>query len=532
MYQSLFLFYKRNKFVLLASLICVFVHNYTFFKQIVHTYPNINSIFVVSLGIVLFAITGLLLTLLCYRYTTKFVFILFVCIAAISAYYMHSYNIVIDKIMIQNSVQTNVKEVRDLLTWKMAIYIVFLAVIPCVFIFYSKLPQKTFKRACLDRLYLILFFIALIILQFACFSKNYTVFFREYKLLRLYANPVAPIYGAVDFMVKKLHHTKPMHIAALGVDAKKHTQDKHRRLTIFVLGETARADHFSLNGYAKLTNPLLAKERLVSFSNMESCGTSTGVSVPCLFSNLGRRNYNDQAFSSSENILDILKRTGVNVLWRDNNSDSKDVALRVPYQDYKNAHTNTKCDEECRDAGMLVGLQDYIHQQKIGDIFIVLHQMGSHGPAYYKRYPKKFEYFTPTCNTNLLEKCSKEQIVNTFDNTIAYTDFFLSEVIALLKQNTQDFQSMMWYVADHGESLGENGIYLHGMPYMIAPKAQKNPASIVWLAPNFEDIAFAHLQQKAHAPISHDYVFSSILGLHKIQTHIYNKQLDLFTNVN
>ncbi len=526
--NKLLIFLKRNSLILLVSLLFVLFYNYTFFIQLISAYTHVNIIFVISIGIVLFAVTGLLLSLLCYRYTTKFILLLFIWIAAITAYYMHSYNIVIDRTMIQNIVQTNIKEAKDLLTWTMLVYIIFLAVVPSIFILRIKIIHKKFKVALVDRLFLIIFFIVLMLTQLLIFSKNYTVFFREYKLVRLYANPVAPIYGTVDFIIKKFKHSKPKYLIALGLDAKKDIKDKHRRLTIFILGETARADHFSLNGYAKTTNPLLAKEKIISFTNMSSCGTSTAVSVPCLFSNLGRENYNEHAFAASENIIDVLQRTGVNVLWRDNNSDSKGVALRVPYQDYKSPQFNAVCDVECRDVGMLTNLQDYIQQHKNGDVFIVLHQMGSHGPAYYKRYPKNFEKFTPVCNTNLLENCSAEQISNTFDNTILYTDFFLSEVIRLLKKNTQNFQTMMWYVADHGESLGENGIYLHGMPYMLAPKAQKNPASIVWLADNYEDIMHSQLQHKTHMPISHDYVFSSLLGLHKINTVLYNKQLDLF----
>ena len=202
----------------------------------------------------------------------------------------------------------------------------------------------------------------------------------------------------------------------------------------------------------KRTNPLLKQEDIINFPNMSSCGTATAISVPCMFSITNKENYDSTKIRNSDNILDILKRAGVNILWRDNNSDSKGVALRVEYQDFQIPENNPICDDECRDIGMLSNLQEYIDSKKSGDIFIVLHQMGNHGPAYYKRYPKEFEKFTPVCKTNQLEECTQEEIDNAYDNAILYTDYFLSKVIELLKQNN-DFETAMIYISDHGESL-------------------------------------------------------------------------------
>ena len=171
--------------------------------------------------------------------------------------------------------------------------------------------------------------------------------------------------------------------------------DDQKELVIVVVGETARADHFALNGYPRPTNPRLAGEsQLISFNNVSSCGTSTAISVPCMFAFNDRRSFDVDESRYLENALDVIARAGVDVLWRDNNSSSKGVADRVEYQDYKSRELNPVCDEECRDIGMLQGLQAYIDSRP-KDVLIVLHQMGSHGPAYYKRYPPEFEKFTP-----------------------------------------------------------------------------------------------------------------------------------------
>jgi lipid A ethanolaminephosphotransferase len=275
----------------------------------------------------------------------------------------------------------------------------------------------------------------------------------------------------------------------------------------------------------------LQREDIINFPEMYSCGTSTAVSVPCMFSIFTRDEYSDNNMKSQENLLDVLHHAGVNILWRDNNSDSKGTALRVPYEDYKSPSRNPICDVECRDEGMLVGLQEYIDRTKYGDILIVLHQMGNHGPAYFKRYPKEFEKFTPVCKTNQLEECSREEIGNAYDNAVLYTDYFLSKVISLLKQNEKSFESAMVYISDHGESIGENNLYLHGLPYFMAPDSQKHVGAILWFGNGFK-IDNKALKEKSTEIFSQDYLFHTILGLLEVDTSIYDKTLDILSNNN
>jgi lipid A ethanolaminephosphotransferase len=246
-----------------------------------------------------------------------------------------------------------------------------------------------------------------------------------------------------------------------------------------------------------------------------------------MFSMYDRSDYDDEKGVTKENLLDVLTHAGIHVLWRDNNSDSKGVALRVQYEDYKSPTTNPDCDDvECRDDGMLSGLQDYINAQQ-GDILIVLHQMGNHGPAYYKRYPKSFEKFTPACETNQLEECSEDEINNAYDNAILYTDYFLNKVISLLKQNSKDFETALVYMSDHGESLGESGVYLHGLPYFMAPDAQTNVASIIWFGDNYDELDVDSIRRKSDREYSHDNLFHTILGLMEVRTKLYKRDMDI-----
>jgi lipid A ethanolaminephosphotransferase len=114
-----------------------------------------------------------------------------------------------------------------------------------------------------------------------------------------------------------------------------------------------------------------------------------------------------------------------------------------------------------------------------------MHQMGSHGPAYSQRTPAAFKKFMPECTSSHLPDCSSEQLRNAYDNTIAYTDHVLGSAISWLRQRT-DYDGALLYVADHGESLGENNLYLHGLPYSIAPDVQKHVPWVTWLSPGFE----------------------------------------------
>jgi lipid A ethanolaminephosphotransferase len=286
-----------------------------------------------------------------------------------------------------------------------------------------------------------------------------------------------------------------------------------------VVGESARADHFSLNGYPKNTNPNLAQQtNLISYSDIDACGTSTAISVPCMFSYSGHDEFSVAKAKFTENILDLLQRSGVDVLWRDNNSSSKDVATRVGYKSFRSPDNNTVCDPECRDVGMLQGLQPFIDAQD-GDILIVLHQMGSHGPAYYKRYPVEAEHFKPACHSAELSECSQQEISNAYDNTILYTDYFLSKVIDLLKVNTPHYETTMFYISDHGESLGEGGVFLHGMPYNFAPDAQTKVPLLMWMGES-SDISYQESLRLKDMPNSHDMIFSTLLELFEIQTEL------------
>lgn len=367
--------------------------------------------------------------------------------------------------------------------------------------------------------------VALLLLQSAASAS----FFREHKQIRNYANPSRYLVSLVKLgrnYWRQIQDSKPF--INIGEDALSREDGNGRDLVIVVVGETARADRFSLNGYSRLTNPRLERQDVISFTDVESCATSTAQSVPCMFSILTHKDLDLDVAKRSDNVLDILNRAGAYVLWRDNNSSSKGVADPVEYEDFRNPPNNKICDLECRDVGMLVGLNNYVEAREEGDIVIVLHQMGNHGPAYYKRYPREFEIFKPLCETNELSECSADELNNTYDNAIAYTDYFLNQVVEFLKRYDDEFRTAMLYISDHGESLGEKGLFLHGMPNLIAPKEQRHVPMVLWLGNAFDTAEKQNLRDLRHRPFTHDYIFHSLLGLLAVETSVYEKSLDIF----
>lgn len=520
--------------IILVALFFTLFGNTTFFYNVIKVYPLsfTNFFYVVSLFFILAAVITLFFTLLSSRYTTKPLLIITLLISSFTSYFMGIYHVVIDVGMIQNTLQTDLNESMDLFSFKLILYVLFLGILPSIYIYQKPIKYLSPHKELWMKIKIILISLGVMGFFLLSFSQFYASFFREHKPLRYHTNPTYWIYSIGKY-AKQTVKSGPVVITPIGMDANINLEkeDEEKELVILVVGEAARADRFSLNGYKRETNPLLKQEKnLVSFSNFSSCGTSTAVSVPCMFSMFGKDDYTYDKGISTENILDVLLHTNqIKVLWRDNNSDSKGVALRVPYEDFRSSDNNPICDEECRDEGMLANLDTYIKQNKGKDILIVLHMMGNHGPAYYKRYPKAFEKFTPVCKTNQLEECSPESISNAYDNAILYTDYFLSKVISFLKTYSIDHATAMFYISDHGESLGENNLYLHGLPYFMAPDTQTHVASIAWFEGKIEeDIDVDKLRNFSNKPFTQDNLFQSLLGLFEVETKLYDPKMDMF----
>jgi len=311
------------------------------------------------------------------------------------------------------------------------------------------------------------------------------------------------------------------------------TASNRPTLFVLVVGETARAANFSLNGYSRDTNPRLSKLDIINFAHTHSCGSSTEVSLPCMFSPFGRRLYDEARIRRHDSLVQQVAHAGLRVVWRDNQSGCKGVCGGAELQTFDDLDLSGVCTNgRCFDEVLLHGL-DGLAGQPARDTLLVMHQIGNHGPAYYRRYPSAFKHFVPACETDALHHCSQQEIINAYDNALLYTDHVLAELIEFLQTQRSRYDVALIYVSDHGESLGENGLYLHGMPYAIAPKEQLEVPMIWWLSPEFarnRSLDIACLRAEADGQVSHDYLFHSIAGALGIVTPDRDPQFDLFAH--
>ncbi|MGL5004750.1 MAG: phosphoethanolamine transferase, partial [Casimicrobium sp.] len=317
-----------------------------------------------------------------------------------------------------------------------------------------------------------------------------------------------------------------------GLDAHQSYAIEKPRLFIFVLGETARAQNHGLNGYERDTTPRMRAAGGYYFPDTESCGTATAISVPCMFSGFSRDQFSLSAARSNETLIDVVLHGGARVIWRDNDSGCKGVCDRADVEDFTNAVNPKWCPEasNCFDEILLDGLEEKIRRER-KDTLVVLHLKGSHGPAYYKRYPTIFGRFQPACQSSDLASCDVQSIRNAYDNTIVYSDHVIGETIKLLQRLGDHYATALLYASDHGESLGESGLFLHGMPYAVAPEEQTRVPMYAWVSPQFikmERWDASCMAKQTKIQRSHDNVYSTVLGFLEIDTTEYKKTLDLF----
>jgi lipid A ethanolaminephosphotransferase len=514
---------------LLVAAFIMAVHNDTFWQRSISIFelPLTIAVF----GGAVFALTWLIVTLFAVRWLQKPVLAFLLILAAVTSYYQDVLGATIDREMIQNAITTTVTESKHLITPAFILHVLWAGVLPAALVFWVKIRRAAPLRAVFNwgmtAALSVALCVGLLLSHFATFS----VVLRGQKELMASYQPGAPLAGALRY-AHMLQKAEAMPLQAFGQDAKPSTTLAAQTkpvLLVVVAGETSRAQNWSLGGYDRPTNPELAKRDITYFPNVSSCGTATAVSLPCMFATYGRNDYSYELGLSTENMLDILARTGYHIEWWDNNTGDKGIAARQTMESIITSTDPRYCaDGECTDGIFLDKLAAYADSITQNTV-LVLHMIGSHGPSYYLRYPAEYEHFTPTCKTPELKTCSTEEIVNAYDNTVVYTDHILASMIDILAAQTKA-TSALFFVSDHGESLGENGLYLHGAPYFIAPEYQTRVPMLTWIPQSYAD-AF-HIQRdcvakEASAEISHDNMFSTVLRLAGVDTSVIDPKLDL-----
>ena len=494
-------------------------------------------LFALAFALMIGAVQVAISSLFAWRWTLKPLLTLTLLAAAAGAYFMLSYGVVIERTMMVNVLLTDSREARELLSWRMAGMLALLGALPVALLWRTRVAWPPAARQLRNNALTLVAALAMAIVIMGLAFQDLSATMRNHTQLRYLINPLNSFYAIATLGEQPIQRNGAA-VLPLGQDAHLAPLAAGARppLVLLVVGETARADHFGLNGYARNTTPELAARGVLSLRNAWSCGTNTAASLPCMFSPLGREAFNHRQ-DNTEGLADVLQRAGYAVLWLDNQAGGcKGVCDRVPTVDFKALQAPGLCsaDGECLDEVMLRNLDARIDQlpaeRRARGVVVFMHQMGSHGPAYYKRSPAADKTFEPECKTNALQQCTREQVVNAYDNTIVYTDHVLASSIDWLKAHEAHWAPALMYLSDHGESLGENNLYLHGLPYRFAPDAQKHIPWVFWLSPQFQQesgISLACLGKLRDEKVSQDNYFHTVLGLLGVRTQVYDPRRDM-----
>lgn len=528
-----------SQFTLLTSAYIVVALNGVFWAKLlaaVQPTGAMQYLFIAAFAASLIAILDAALSLVAFPLVLRPVGAALVVVSASLAYFVHAFGTSIDANTVRNFVETDTREAFEFATPGLFGFVLLMGVAPaalmsCIPISWRPVTRQSFANIVRSSTSGAIAGVLILV-----FFADFASVIRENRGLLFALVPSNAIAAASKYASSKEAPTAPRTIRVFGEDAHRDAAvpaAARPLVTVLVVGETARSANFSLNGYDRPTNPRLATiDGLLSFKDVSSCGTDTAHSLPCMFSGLSAAQFTVPKAAAQENLLDILKRAGLDVLWRDNQSGCKGVCRRVATENLAKLNgAPFYADPASHDEILLHGLAPKLEAMKRGGM-VVLHMIGSHGPAYFKRVPPAFARFQPTCNSRQFSNCTNQEIVNSYDNTILYTDHVLAELIETLRAvGAKGIDIAMIYVSDHGESLGEKGLYLHGMPLALAPREQTHIPMIMWASPSAHarlGIDMECTQEVAAAKaVSHDNLFHTVLGLFDVRTRLYDRRLDI-----
>lgn len=504
--------------IFLTSLFIVNVCNQSFFSSLLKVFPLSKVAY--TWAFMIFAI-ALCLEILCVKWLSKAVMMFFIIFSSFCAYFIDSLNIGITPDILQSLFNTHLSEAQGFLSFGFFSHLLFFALLPCGVIGFLPLTSHPPLKSCFQKIFVIILYALLsFVLWSFCIGKDLIYLFTTQHRFQYITTPISPIRSAILLHAQKQKLSMPYTQVAL--DAKL-PQNEKSKILILVIGESLRGTQ--LHNYSRELLPQTkTHSNLVNFSDFSSCGVITAISVPCMLTAYTHKTYTNRYLSNfTDNILDIAQRVGIKTFWLDSNSGDAQSCIGAVCKRMKDVYYFEGLDEKLFEKffSLTQGLKADTNY------FFVLHTFGSHGPDYFNRYPKEFEIYKPICKERNPNLCTTQELINAYDNSALYTDSLLHRSIQRLEALQKDFDVSLWYVSDHGESLGELGNYMHGgLPYSLAPKHQTQVGALAWFGERMEE-KYQIFKQKQNSHLSQDYIFHSILGFFGIQTKIYNKSLDL-----
>ena len=489
----------------------------------------------------LFVITQ---TLFSFRYIFKPFLSIMLLLSGFIYYARSKYGVLFNTEMLENFLETDVGEARSYISVWSVSFVVLAGLLPALLIWYPKVRYpEGFAKGLIHRGVIftvgICAFVGIAMLNY----NSIVVTVRNNHHLRYELLPHVAVISAIRIAQDKFNsYTGDHPHQYYAKDAKLISTDKRPTIFVYLLGETARAANYPQNGYSRNTTPYTDEfGDIIFFRDEATCGTSTKVSVPCMFSYKTREKIDHDTVEYEDSLTDFIQNAGIKQAWLENDGGCKGVCNNIKLYKYYIESTvdqgvldKGQCNEEsCFDEVMLPDFEKTLKENSKESLVVYLHLKGSHGPTYFNRMPEKFKKYSPICNTSELAKCSTDEVMNTYDDTLIYTDYIIAEVRKILDRYQDTHNLGMLYVSDHGESLGENGLYLHGTPYYIAPDFQTHVPMQIWLNDNLLDERNLDKgclleQAKLTKTHSHDNLFHSMLGILNISSEYYDQKLDLF----
>ena len=497
-------------FSAIVSLATMLLYNIPFFEYVVqHTNQStgVRVFLIASLVVVMLLVNFLMTYLIMYlmRIVARILLAIMAIINATSLYFILTYNIIIDEVTIGNVFNTRYSEASGFFSWSLWAFIIAFGVLPALFCLLQPVvigKAKQMGKYCGTSLGIVL------VLLLA--NINQTLWIGQHDTeLGGYLQPWSYLVNSIR--VTSIRMAKQAEEIKLP-DGK--ITDNDKAVVVLVIGESARKANFQLYGYKRANNPLLSKQQGLKVFQAQSCATFTTAGVKAI---LEPKNSGDLY----EPLPNYAFRTGADVVWRTINWGEPPIHIDEYESDIVLSKKYPNVDKRY-DALLFTGLRERIESSKKNKVLIVIHTSTSHGPNYASKYPKEFEVYKPVAHNVEEGEKNVAKLVNAYDNTILYTDYLLSNMIDTLR-SLKDWKSSMIFISDHGESLGENNMFMHGMPMKLAPKVQYEIPFLVWTSDGYREY-------KGNLPevLDQHYIFHSVLNLLSIQSPAYEKDFDIF----
>lgn len=503
--------FLKNKISLtvMSAVLSVFTliaYHWPFFRLVTdNVKADLNGVLItVSLVVLMLALNFFFYTLVLYlgRIVGKCLLALLFVGNAICLYFINTYQVLVTDKMMGNVFNTQYSEASGFFSGQALLYILFLGILPAVYLFMQKTdygkPKRFFAGAGLS--------LGLALLIAFGNMTNWPWIDRHATKLGSLLMPWSYTVNSIRFYnAEKKRNRKAIPLP----DARIATPGKD--VCVLIIGESARRENFSLYGYGKPTNPLLEKDSVTALM-AEAAATYTTAGVKAILDHKPTKKL-------YEILPNYLFRNGVDVTWRTTNWGEPPVHIDKYYKAKDLQKMNPEADGKY-DEILLAGLKEEILSCTKDKMLVILHTSTSHGPTYNKKYPAKFEVFTPVCTTVEMAKANPKELMNAYDNTIVYTDYLVHSVIEMLKDVPQR-RSCVLFVSDHGESLGEGNLYMHGVPMAVAPKEQIEIPFIVWTSDK-------NLKIRPDQKVGQYHVFHSVLSFLGIDSPVYDQEKDIF----